>query len=113
MQSFCEKVSSLTFAYKSSETGDLRDILDVPGVGFKHLLKDGNDIDSVLCLPLAFLVEQNYVSLSIGKQTIEVVTELIVRNFIPEELLNRHVSVQWDEGLRLYRLGLFQCRLGG
>lgn len=113
MQSFCEKVSSLTFAYKSSEAGDLRLILDVPGVGFQHLLKDRDDIDSVLCRPLAFLVEQDDVCLCIGKQTIEVVTELVVRHLVPEELLHRHVPVQWDEGLLLNDLRLMGRRLRG
>ena len=112
MQSFCEKVSSLTFAYKSSETGYLRLILDVPGVGFEHLLEYTDDIYPVLCRPLAFLVEQDDVSLCIGKQTIEVVTELVVRYLVPEELLHRHVSVQWDEGLLLNGLRLFGRRLG-
>lgn len=112
MQSFWEKVSSLTFVYKPSETGDLRLILDVSGVGFQHLLKDTDDIDSVLCRPLAFLVEQDDVSLRIGKQTIEVVAELVVRYLVPEELLHRHVSVQWDEGLLLNGLRLFGRRLG-
>lgn len=112
MQSFNEKASSLTFAYKSSETGDLRDILDVSGVGFEHLLEYTDDIDPVLCRPLTFLVEQDDVSLCIGNQTIEVVAELIVRNFIPEELLHRHVSVQWDEGLLLNDLRLLGRRLG-
>lgn len=112
MQSFNENASSLTFAYKSSETGDLRDIFDVPGVCFEHLLEYADDINPMLCRPLAFLVEQNYVSLSISNQTIEVVAELIVRNFIPEELLHRHVSVQWDEGLLLNDLRLLGRRLG-
>lgn len=112
MQSFCEKVSSLTFAYKSSETGNLRDILDVPGVGFEHLLEYTDDIYPVLCRPQAFLVEQDDVSLCIGYQTIEVVTELLVWNLISEELLNRHVSVQRDEGLLLNDLRLVGCRLG-
>lgn len=112
MQSFCEIVSSLTFAYKSSETGYLRLILDVSGVGFKHLLEYTDDIDSVLGFPLLLTVEQYDVSLSIGNQTIEIVAELFIGNFIPEELLNRHVSVQWDERLLLNDLRLMVLRLG-